>query len=39
LETSDAYRRIFARYESKTLFQDAATIRKLLDTPTPDAGE
>ncbi len=39
LESSEAYRRIFARYESKTLFQDGATIRKMLETRDPGTGE
>jgi ATP-binding cassette subfamily B protein len=30
LQSSEAYRRIFARYEGKTLYADAATVREML---------
>jgi ATP-binding cassette subfamily B protein len=37
LQSSGAYRRIFARYEGKTLFQDAATMRAMLKSAQEQA--
>jgi len=37
LQSSGAYRRIFARYEGKTLFQDSATMRAMLKSAQEQA--
>lgn len=39
LQSSEAYRRIFARYESKTTFIDAATVRALRDSRNQPAAD
>jgi ATP-binding cassette, subfamily B, bacterial len=39
LQSSEAYRRIFARYEGKTLYADAATVRAMLKSTHPQRDE
>lgn len=39
LQSSESYRRIFARYESKTMFIDAATVRALRESKNQPAAD